>query len=142
VQAQQAAYGSNLRRFHPARQRSPNNLEVPGQPTQDTQGGQGITQFERALFELNIEILCANSSQAKARVERVKRTLQDRLVKERRLAGINSIAAGNAFLPDFIRRLRTDAGVREACRTRPLLKLNQTAVHPKHNRTAVALTTM
>ncbi len=45
-----------------------------------------MTQFGRALAELNIEILCANSSQAKGRVERANRTLQDRLVKELRLA--------------------------------------------------------
>jgi len=44
-----------------------------------------MTQFGRALAELNIEIICANSSQAKGRVERVNRTLQDRLVKELRL---------------------------------------------------------
>ncbi|ALG75617.1 transposase [Azospirillum thiophilum] len=67
-------------------------------------GGQGMTQFGRALAELNIEILCANSSQAKGRVERVNRTLQDRLVKELRLAGITGIEAGNAFLPGFIER--------------------------------------
>ena len=54
----------------------------------DAKGGQGMTQFGRALAELNIEIICANSSQAKGRVERVNRTLQDRLVKELRLAGI------------------------------------------------------
>lgn len=42
----------------------------------------GMTQFGRALAELNIEILCANSSQAKGRVERANRTLQDRLVKK------------------------------------------------------------
>jgi hypothetical protein len=71
---------------------------------QDARGGHGITQFGRALSELNIEILCANSSQAKGRVERVNRTLQDRLVKELRLAGISSIAAGNVFLPYFIER--------------------------------------
>jgi hypothetical protein len=47
----------------------------------DAKGGQGMTQFGRALAELNIEIICANSSQAKGRVERVNRTLQDRLVK-------------------------------------------------------------
>jgi hypothetical protein len=47
---------------------------------QDAQRGHGITQFGRALSELNIEILCANSSQAKGRIERVNRTLQDRLV--------------------------------------------------------------
>jgi hypothetical protein len=74
---------------------------------QDAQGGHGITQFGRALSELNIEILCANSSQAKGRVERVNRTLQDRLVKELRLAGISSIATGNAFLPEFIERFNT-----------------------------------
>jgi hypothetical protein len=68
----------------------------------EAQGGQGMTQFGRALAELNIEILCANSSQAKGRVERVNRTLQDRLVKELRLAGVSDPAAGNAFLPGFM----------------------------------------
>jgi transposase len=65
-------------------------------------GGDGMTQFGRALAELNIEILCANSSQAKGRVERAHATLQDRLVKELRLAGINDLDAANAFLPGFI----------------------------------------
>ena len=64
----------------------------------------GMTQFGRALAELNVEILCANSSQAKGRVERANRTLQDRLVKEMRLGGISDIAAGNAFLPGFVER--------------------------------------
>ncbi|AHG50170.1 hypothetical protein RLEG12_00785 (plasmid) [Rhizobium leguminosarum bv. trifolii CB782] len=63
--------------------------------------GQGMTQFGRALSELSIEILCASSSQAKGRVERLNRTLQDRLVKELRLAGIDTMEAGNAFLPGF-----------------------------------------
>ena len=70
----------------------------------DAAGGQGMTQFGRALAELNIEILCANSSQAKGRVERANRTLQDRLVKELRLAEISSVEAGNAFLPTFMER--------------------------------------
>ena len=70
----------------------------------EAKGGQGMTQFGRALAELNIEILCANSSQAKGRVERVNRTLQDRLVKELRLAGITDIQTGNSFLPDFMHR--------------------------------------
>lgn len=61
-----------------------------------------MTQFGRALSELNIDIICANSSQAKGRVERANRTLQDRLVKELRLAGISDMAAGNAFLPGFM----------------------------------------
>ena len=64
----------------------------------------GRTQFGRALSELNIEILCANSSQAKGRVERANRTLQDRLVKELRLAGISDIDAANVFLPTFVAR--------------------------------------
>lgn len=64
----------------------------------------GLTQFGRALSELNIEILCANSSQAKGRVERANRTLQDRLVKELRIARISSIEDGNRFLEGFIER--------------------------------------
>jgi transposase len=50
--------------------------------------GDGHTQFGRALYELNIEGICANSSQAKGRVERANLTLQDRLVKELRLQDI------------------------------------------------------
>jgi transposase len=69
---------------------------------QDAKTGHGMTQFGRALNELNIEILCANSSQAKGRVERSNRTLQDRLLKELRLAGISDMEAGNAFLPGFM----------------------------------------
>src|ERR1700733_10186227 len=69
----------------------------------DAKGGAGMTQFGRALAELNIEILCANSSQAKGRVERANRTLQDRLVKELRLADICDMSAGNAFLPGFMK---------------------------------------
>ncbi len=63
-----------------------------------------MTQFGRALAELNIEILCANSSQAKGRVERANRTLQDRLVKELRMAGICDMAAGNLFLPQVMKQ--------------------------------------
>ena len=71
---------------------------------QAAKSGHGMTQFGRALNELNIEILCANSSQAKGRVERANRTLQDRLLKELRLAGISDIDAANAFLPGFTER--------------------------------------
>ncbi len=70
----------------------------------DARGGQAMTQFGRALCELNIEILCANSSQAKGRVERMNRTLQDRLVKALRLARIDDMEAGNAFLSNFMDR--------------------------------------
>src|SRR3984885_7318190 len=69
---------------------------------EDAASGNGMTQFGRALSELNIEILCANTSQAKGRVERAHHTLQDRLVKELRLAGISTIEAANAFLPAFV----------------------------------------
>src|SRR3954447_13686711 len=65
-------------------------------------GGHGMTQFGRALDALNIEIICANSSQAKGRVERAHKTLQDRLVKELRLAGASGLAEGNALLPSFM----------------------------------------
>ena len=64
-------------------------------------GGDGMTQFGRALHELNIDIICANTSQAKGRVERAHKTLQDRLVKELRLAGVSDIDAANGFLPAF-----------------------------------------
>ena len=64
-------------------------------------GGDGMTQFGRALHALNIDIICANSRQAKGRVERAHKTLQDRLVKELRLAGAATLAAGNALLPAF-----------------------------------------
>ena len=68
----------------------------------DAVSGDGMTQFGRALDQLNIDIICANSSQAKGRVERANQTLQDRLVKELRLAGISTMEAGNAFLPGFL----------------------------------------
>src|SRR5258708_4720042 len=76
---------------------------LPREPTR-RDGRIRMTQFGRALAELNIEILCANSSQAKGRVERANRTLQDRLVKELRLAGVSDMAAGNMFLPGFVKQ--------------------------------------
>jgi hypothetical protein len=66
--------------------------------------GDGMTQFGRALEALTIEIICAHSPQAKGRVERANGTLQDRLVKAMRLAGISSIEDANAFLPSYIER--------------------------------------
>ena len=61
-----------------------------------------ITQFTRAIKTLDIEPLHANTPQAKGRVERANQTLQDRLVKEMRLQGIDNIDDANAFLPRFI----------------------------------------
>jgi hypothetical protein len=68
----------------------------------DAVGGDRVTQFGRALMDLNIDIICANSPQAKGRIERAFGTLQDRMVKELRLAGISTIAAANTWLPGFI----------------------------------------
>jgi hypothetical protein len=64
--------------------------------------GTGMTQYGRALHELNIEVLCANTPAAKGRVERAHGTLQDRLVKEMRLEGISSIADANAWIDAFV----------------------------------------
>lgn len=57
-----------------------------------------LTQFERAAKELNIGIIHAHSPQAKGRVENLFKTLQDRLIKELRLAGISTIKEANEFL--------------------------------------------
>ena len=114
---------------------------------QDAKGGQGMTQFGRALSELNIEILCANSSQAKGRVERANRTLQDRLVKELRLAGVSGLDSGNAFLPGFVERYNERFAVRAASTAnlhRPLLlkpqKLNDILCHREQRYVGAQLT--
>ncbi|MGZ8294771.1 MAG: ISNCY family transposase [Telluria sp.] len=60
------------------------------------------TQFHRALSELDIDLICASSPQAKGRVERMNRSLQDRLVKELRLEGISTIEDANAWSDGFI----------------------------------------
>jgi hypothetical protein len=67
-----------------------------------TTSGPGHTQFGRALYELNIDGICANTAPAKGRVERANLTLQDRLVKELRLQKISTIEAANSFMPLFI----------------------------------------
>ncbi|HEY3345135.1 MAG TPA: ISNCY family transposase, partial [Anaerolineaceae bacterium] len=73
--------------------------------------GEDLTQFGRAMGELGIQIICANTPQAKGRVERVNQTLQDRLVKELRLQGIATWEAGNAFLPAFMADFNQRFGV-------------------------------
>jgi transposase-like protein len=57
-----------------------------------------LTQFERAMKELNIGIIHAHSPQAKGRVEKLFKTLQDRLIKELRLSNISTIKEANEFL--------------------------------------------
>jgi transposase len=64
--------------------------------------GDAITQFGRAMRELDIQIICANTPQAKGRVERANQTLQGRLPKEMRLLNIRSREDGNAYLPEFM----------------------------------------
>jgi transposase len=64
--------------------------------------GDNLTQFGRAMKELDIEIICANTPQAKGRVERANQTLQDRLVKEMHLLGLSSMEQGNDYLPEFM----------------------------------------
>lgn len=61
-----------------------------------------LSQFERALKELDVEVIHANSPQAKGRVERIFNTFQDRLVKEMRLRKISSIKGANAFLDQYL----------------------------------------
>jgi Trp operon repressor len=62
-----------------------------------------LTQFGRAAKDLEIAIICANTPQAKGRVERVNKTLQDRLVKELRLRNISTIEEANLYLPLFMK---------------------------------------
>lgn len=76
----------------------------------ETAGGPGFTQFARALYELNIDGICANTPAAKGRVERAHQTLQDRLVKELRLSGVSNIEAANALMPSFIASYNTRFG--------------------------------
>ena len=98
----------------------------------------GLTQFGRAMQELDVEIICANTPQAKGRIERANQTLQDRLVKELRLQGISDIASANAFLPEF----RTDYNHRFAVAPRsshdahrPLLKSENLDLILTHQKT-------
>lgn len=93
--------------------------------------GRGMTQFGRAMQELDIQIICANSPQAKGRVERANQTLQDRLVKELRLRNLSTIEAGNQYLPefceDFNRRFAVPARSTHDAH-RPLLKTENLAL--------------
>jgi len=66
-------------------------------------GLKGETQFQRAMRQLQIVMISAHSPQAKGRVERANQTLQDRLIKEMRLRGINTIEEANAFSSEFMK---------------------------------------
>jgi transposase len=71
----------------------------PAKPSEDEEP---LSEFGRASTELGVEIIHANSPQAKGRVERLFGTLQDRLVKEMRLKGISSIEEANKFLVRYL----------------------------------------
>ncbi len=72
-----------------------------------------MSHFEKSLAELEVEVIHANSPQAKGRVERLFKTLQDRLVKEMRLQGIKSVYEANEFLKTYLpkhnRRFKKEA---------------------------------
>jgi len=85
-----------------------------------------LTQFERAADELRIELIKANSPQAKGRVERLFGTLQDRLIKELRLANISTVNEANVFLEKiFIPKFNARFSVEPRNKTDLHQKLNQ-----------------
>jgi transposase-like protein len=65
-------------------------------------GSEALSEFERALKELGVKVIHANSPQAKGRIERLFRTFQDRLIKEMRLGGIRTIEGANSFLEQYL----------------------------------------
>ena len=85
----------------------------------------GLTQFGRALETLEIAAIHASTPQAKGRVERANQTLQDRLVKEMRLQGINHWDAANAFLETF----KTDFNRRFAVAARDPQNAHRKVLH-------------
>lgn len=72
---------------------------------------ESLSQFERAMEELGVEVIHAYSPQAKGRIERLFGTLQDRLVKEMRLKGIKSIEEANAFLETYLPKYNSSFAV-------------------------------
>ena len=75
-----------------------------GKPTiqDELSNTEPLSEFERALEELGVEVKHANSPQAKGRIERLFGTLQDRLVKEMRLRGIQTLEQANRFLEEYL----------------------------------------
>lgn len=96
---------------------------------EELRDSQPLTQFTRAMRELGVEMITANSPQAKGRVERGHGTHQDRLVKELRLAGISTVEQANPFLREvYFPVHNTRFAVAPANATnvhRPLLKLHR-----------------
>lgn len=93
------------------------------------------TQFFRILEELNINLIAANSSQAKGRIERLWNTLQDRLVTEFRVNNIKTIEQANEFFPKFIKAYGKKFGVKAEKEETKFVKL------PKYVDLDILLTT-
>ena len=81
-------------------------LRSPKEPTleEELAGKLPMSQVQRVMAELGVESIAALSPQAKGRIERLWGTLQDRLIKELRLADVRTLEAANAFLPSFLAR--------------------------------------
>lgn len=80
--------------------RSPKELTLE----EELAGIKPMSQVQRVMTKLGIEAIAAHSPQAKGRVERLWKSLQDRLTKEMRLAGINTLEDANDFLTAYIER--------------------------------------
>ena len=87
---------------------------------------EALSQFERALSELGIELIHANSPQAKGRIERSFGTLQDRLVKEMRLRNISDIETANSFLKEYLPVLNSKFNVIPFDNTDVNIKIDKT----------------
>ena len=86
----------------------------PLSPEELLAGGRPRTQVGRVLADLNITWIGARSPQAKGRVERLWRTLQDRWVQELRLRGVATLEDANKVLPELLRRHNTRFRLRAA----------------------------
>jgi len=87
-----------------------------------------MSQFERSLAELEVTVIHANSPQAKGRIERQFRTLQDRLVKEMRLVGVKSVDQANEFLIIYLPKHNTKFKVKAVSEVdlhRPALSMRE-----------------
>lgn len=75
---------------------------------------ESLSQFQRAMKELGVEVIHASSPQGKGRVERLFKTLQDRLVKELRLHGVSTLKEANEFLAGYWPKFNDRFGVEPA----------------------------
>jgi hypothetical protein len=104
--------------------------EAVGSVAEQLAGKEPQTQFGRAMKQLGVELILANSPQAKGRVERMNGVLQDRLVKALRLEGIRDIKSANTFLrkkflPAFNRRFQVQAASQSDVHQKPPRELNE-----------------